>query len=86
MKKFYDEHGKLRHNFNQGQNCVQCGFTFEQARDPGTAMLNECIIPLPIDLGLTLQILGELLEEGIIEEVNRLDGKIGYRVIKEVNE
>ena len=43
------------------------------------------IIPLPIDLGLTLQILGELLEEGIIEEVNRLDGKIGYRVIKEVN-
>ena len=74
------------HNFNQTDKCIQCGLTFLELRNPKTAMLDECIIPLPIDLGLTLQILGELLEEGIIEEVNRLDGKIGYRVIKEVNE
>ena len=33
------------------------------------------------DMELTLQCLGELLEEGIIEEVNRLDGRIGYRVV-----
>ena len=71
------------HNFNQSDKCVQCGLTFEEAKNPKTFMLGECIIPLPINLGPTLQILGELLEEGIIEEVNRLDGKIGYRVIKE---
>jgi len=72
-----------KHNFNQGEKCIQCNLTFEQARDPETAMLGECIIRIPIDIGPTLQILGELLEEGIIEEVNRLDGKIGYRVIKD---
>ena len=83
MKKFYDEHGNLRHNFNQGLKCIRCNLTYEEAKNPQTAMLGECIIPLPINLGPTLQILGELLEEGIIEEVNRLDGKIGYRVIKE---
>ena len=72
------------HNFNKGEKCIQCGLTFEEARDPKTYMLGECFSPLPVDIGLTLQILAELLEEGIIEEVNRLDGKIGYRVIKEV--
>jgi len=71
------------HNFNQTDNCIQCGLTFLQARDPRTAMLGDCIPQIPISMGPTLQILGELLEEGIIEEVNRLDGKIGYRVIKE---
>jgi hypothetical protein len=38
------------------------------------------------DMELTLQCLGELLEEGIIEEVNRLDGRIGYRVIGDDDE
>ena len=35
------------------------------------------------DIELTLQCLGELLEEGTIEEVNRLDGRIGYRVVSD---
>ena len=35
------------------------------------------------DIELTLQVLGELLEEGTIEEVNRLDGRIGYRVVSD---
>jgi len=38
------------------------------------------------DMELTLQCLGELLEEGIIEEVNRLDGRIGYRVVGDEDE
>ena len=72
------------HNFNKGEKCIQCHLTFEEAKDPKTYMLGDCIPPLPVDIGLTLQVLGELLEEGIIEEVNRLDGKIGYRIVKEV--
>ena len=74
------------HNFNKGEKCIQCHLTFEEAKDPKTYMLGDCIPPLPVDIGLTLQVLGELLEEGIIEEVNRLDGKIGYRIVKEDNE
>ena len=38
------------------------------------------------DIELTLQVLGELLEEGTIEEVNRLDGRIGYRVVDDDDE
>ena len=38
------------------------------------------------DIELTLQCLGELLEEGTIEEVNRLDGRIGYRVVSDDDE
>jgi len=38
------------------------------------------------DIELTLQCLGELLEEGTIEEVNRLDGRIGYRVVGDDDE
>ena len=75
------------HNFVQGLGkCVQCGLTVEEAKDPKTYMFGECIVPFPVDMGLTLQVLGELLEEGIIEEVNRLDGKIGYRIVKEDNQ
>ena len=74
------------HNFNQTETCIQCDLTYYQAQDPKTGMLGTCIPKIPISMGSTLTILGELLEEGIIEEVNRLDGKIGYRVIKRLKD